>query len=250
MQIITDLLNWRKNTSLPSLGFVPTMGNLHQGHISLVERAQQDNEQVAVSIYVNPTQFNQTQDFTHYPRTLEEDQDKLHAVGVDYLLLPTYEQIYPDNFHYKVICDTEISQILEGEKRPGHFTGMLTVVLKLLQLTKAQRAYFGEKDFQQLQLIKGMVKAFFLDCEIIGCPTLREISGLAMSSRNNRLTAEQRQLADDFAKILHSGKPLTAIGEELRQKNIKVDYLTEYQGRIFVAVYIGEIRLIDNFFIK
>ena len=146
------------------IGFVPTMGNLHQGHLSLLERCCTENDISVLSIFINPTQFNNKNDYTNYPQTLEQDLALAEKAKVDYILMPTYSELYPDDFAYQV-SETKISQELEGKFRPGHFTGMLTVVLKLLLLVKAHRAYFGEKDYQQLQLIRGMAKSFFLETE-------------------------------------------------------------------------------------
>ena len=251
MQIFHTLADWRAvRKTIPvtaSLGFVPTMGNLHVGHASLLTTSRQENDLTLASIFVNPTQFNKPDDFTHYPRTLEADLALLSDTGVDYCLLPQEKEIYATGYTYK-IDETISHQLMEGKHRPGHFTGMLTIVMKLLQLVQPQRAYFGEKDYQQFQLIRDMVTSFFLDIEIKPCPTIRETSGLAYSSRNNRLTPEQRQLADQFARIFHQSSlsneqlitALTACG-------VSVDYLEEHEGRRFTAVNIGDIRLIDNY---
>lgn len=227
------------------VGFVPTMGNLHVGHASLIERAKAENDVTVVSIYVNPTQFNQQSDFQHYPRTLDQDKALLTSLGVDYLLLPTESVMYPD--HYQVqLSETEISRELEGEYRPGHFNGMLTVVLKLLNLVRPTRAYFGEKDFQQLLLVKKMVTALLLPIEIVGCETKRAEDGLALSSRNSRLTSTQRELAARFPTLLSQSLPLASIADQLSELGFKVDYVAEKWGRRLAAVWLGEIRLIDN----
>lgn len=249
MRIIKSIIDWRKLrqqlTSNIQLGFVPTMGNLHRGHLSLLKRAIRENAQTVLSIYVNPTQFNQASDFENYPKTLEQDLAMAEAAGVNYVFMPSYNEIYPDNYTYKVI-ETDRSQPLEGEYRPGHFEGMLTIVLKLLLLVKPHKAYFGEKDYQQLQLVRGMVNAFFLDTEIIACPIIREASGLPLSSRNNRLSATQREQADCFAEIFQSTLSCTAMTTKLTELGFAVDYIADYQGRRFAAVRIGEVRLIDN----
>jgi pantoate--beta-alanine ligase len=251
MQIFHHINEWvevRQSLShdLP-LGFVPTMGNLHLGHASLVRASQQDNEQTLVSIFVNPTQFNRVDDFTHYPRTLEDDLNLLQQAGVDYCLIPDKSSIYPNDYHYQV-QENHDSLTLEGLHRPGHFTGVLTVVMKLFNLVKPQRAYFGEKDYQQLQLIRNMVKEFFMDIEIKACPTIREASQLAYSSRNKRLNEHQRTIADQFAQIFHQKAPSREqLLNELHQLDLDVEYLEEQQGRRFIAVNIGGIRLIDNY---
>ncbi len=250
MQIFHNLEEWqifrRKLSPSQSLGLVATMGNLHRGHVSLVKQSQKENIHTVVSIFINPKQFNRSDDFTHYPRTLEADLNLLKEQGVDYCLLPTEEMIYPDDYHYRVE-EIECSTILEGEQRPGHFRAVLTVVMKLLNLVKPHCAYFGEKDYQQYLLIQNMVAAFFMDIKIKACPTIREASGLAYSSRNNRLTVEERMQAEKFARIFHQKKSIAAIEEELKEQGIVVEYLKNHQLRRFAAIQIGKIRLIDNY---
>lgn len=251
MNIFDSLDEWRRfrgtlSTNL-SLGFVPTMGNLHLGHASLFAQSQHENDRTIASIFINPTQFNQTDDFTHYPRTLDADLNLLHQAGVDDCLLPNEQAIYADGYRYQIQENSQ-SLALEGQSRPGHFTGVLTIVMKLFNLIKPHRAYFGEKDFQQLQLLRDMVNAFFMDIEIRPCKTIRENSGLAYSSRNHRLTIDQRKQADEFARIFHQ-TPLstTQLIKEIEKLGITVEYLEERHGRRFVAVKIGDIRLIDNY---
>jgi pantoate--beta-alanine ligase len=251
MLVFNDVKEWQRfrSTLSPSstLGFVPTMGNLHRGHASLYEKSTQENDITVASLFINPTQFNRADDFKHYPRTLEADLALLETIGVDYCLLPNEKAIYPDHYHYQ-LHENHLSLLMEGQHRPGHFTGVLTIVMKLLNLVKPQRAYFGEKDYQQLQLIKGMVDAFFMDIEIKACPTIRETSCLAFSSRNNRLSIEQRTLADRFAQIFHQQhKSIDELAVELSHLQVDVEYLEEHQGRRFIAVKIGDIRLIDNY---
>ncbi len=251
MQIFHDINEWRRvREELPahlSLGFVPTMGNLHLGHASLFTASLQENDCTVASIFINPTQFNRTDDFTDYPRTLDADLELLTNAGVDYCLLPTEPAIYKDNYHYQ-IQENHQSLLLEGKQRPGHFTGVLTVVMKLFNLVKPQRAYFGEKDYQQLQLIRDMVTAFFMDIDIKPCPTIREASGLAFSSRNNRLSDEQRKLADHFARIFHQAAvPNEQLRTELNTLGVEIEYLEKHKGRRLVAVKIGDVRLIDNY---
>lgn len=229
-----------------SLGFVPTMGNLHAGHASLFLKSKEENTCTVSSLFVNPTQFNNPSDLALYPRTLEADIQLMENAGVDFCILPDEKAMYADAYRYQV-QEKQLSQRLEGKHRPGHFDGVLTVVLKLLNITKPTRAYFGEKDYQQFLLIQGMVEAFFMGIEIKACPTIREPSGLAFSSRNNRLTPEQRLTADAFAQLFHQEKSCNQIQEELTKFGIQIDYLEEYEGRRYVAVHIGNVRLIDNY---
>lgn len=250
MQIFHNLNEWInfRNTlhSELSLGFVPTMGNLHAGHASLFLASSKENNYTISSLFVNPTQFNNSDDFTHYPRTLDADLELMTQSGVDYCILPNEKEIYAEGYTYQ-IQENQLSQHMEGKYRPGHFNGVLTIVLKLLNLTRPTRTYFGEKDYQQFLLIQGMVKALFMNIEVKSCPTVREKSGLAYSSRNNRLTPEQRKIADEFAKIFHQNKPSVMITKELENLGISVEYVEEFQGRRFAAVKIGDIRLIDNY---
>lgn len=238
MKVFHDLQEWRQQTRTGTLGFVPTMGALHDGHLSLVRRSQQENQHTLVSIFINPTQFNDPKDFEAYPQTLQKDLEKLEN-HVDYVLAPNAQQMYPNGYHYKVTED-EVSKILEGAHRPGHFDGMLTVVLKLLNLARADRAYFGEKDFQQLELIKGLKQEFFLDTEIIACPTQRESNGLAMSSRNVRLKDHNK--AAQFPQLLKHPNAK----QELEKAGFEVDYVENWRGRTLGAVKLDNVRLIDN----
>ncbi len=250
MRTVTNLTEWqciRRTIENKSIGFVHTMGHLHAGHLSLCARAQRDNEITVAAIFINPTQFNQNEDFTKYPRTLEKDKELFLTQGVDYLLLFDAEVIYPDKYQFKVSETTELSQLYEGQFRPGHFTGMLTVVLKYLNIVKPTRSYYGEKDYQQLLLIQKMAKAFFLETEIIGCPTVRAEDGLALSSRNSRLTVEQRKKARLFAEILlrTENSENDAI-KELEKLGFNVDYIADLWGRRLAAVWLNNIRLIDS----
>lgn len=228
-----------------SVGFVPTMGALHEGHFSLIRKSKQENDLTVVSIFVNPTQFNNPDDFKKYPQTFETDATYLNDLGVDFLFYPTFESLYPDNYSYSVE-EKKLSAALCGASRPGHFAGVLTVVLKLLNIVHPQKAYFGEKDFQQFSLIKKMTETFFLPVEIISVPTVRDPQGLALSSRNQRLSAIGIEQARLFAKLLKQNKSAQDIKDDLVQSNIKVDYLEELAGRRFAAVYIDDVRLIDN----
>lgn len=228
-----------------SVGFVPTMGALHEGHLTLCRAARQDHDILLVSIFVNPTQFDEPQDFAAYPRTLETDAETLGAAGVDVIFAPSVEEMYPNGQNYAVV-ENELSRELCGAHRPGHFSGMLTVVLKLLQIAGADAAYFGEKDFQQLLLVRGLVQAFFIPTRIIACPTVREPDGLAMSSRNARLTAEQRLLAPRFHAVLTTAPTPDHAREQLAAAGFLVDYVEDRDGRRFGAVRLGSTRLIDN----
>ena len=229
-----------------SLGFVPTMGNLHQGHLSLIKKAQEENDDVIVSVFVNATQFNSPDDFKQYPRTLEADVALLTNAGVSYCLCPTHEMMYPDGYHYQ-IHENNLSLMMEGEHRPGHFNGVLTVVMKLFNLVKPTSAYFGEKDYQQLELIRKMVDAFFMPIKIVACPTIRETSGLAFSSRNNRLSKAGRKTADHFASIFHSAASAESAIELLANHPIEIAYIKDNNERRYAAVIIDGIRLIDNY---
>lgn len=241
-----ELKVWRNSLSPEnSVGFVPTMGALHQGHETLLQKARAENDILVLSIYVNQTQFNDPKDFEKYPITWEADLKLAEKNKVDVVFAPTYQSMYPDQYTYKVI-ETEFSKELCGKDRPGHFDGVLTVVMKLLNLVRPTQAYFGEKDFQQLTLIRGMVDAFFLPTKIVPVPTVREADGLAMSSRNVRLTVEQREKAPLIHKILVSAKSADEAKAALEAQNWQVDYVTDQQGRRFAAVRIGEVRLIDN----
>ncbi|HAT1819657.1 TPA: pantoate--beta-alanine ligase [Legionella pneumophila] len=250
MQIFHNLNEWIhfRNTLSPdlSLGFAPTMGNLHAGHASLFLASSKENHYTVSSLFVNPTQFNNPDDYKHYPRTVDADLELMTQNGVDFCILPNENEIYTDGYAYQV-QENRLGQLMEGKHRPGHFNGVLTIVMKLFNLVKPARAYFGEKDYQQLLLIQGMVKALFMDIEIKSCPTVREKSGLACSSRNNRLTPSQREIADEFAKIFHQNKSSAMISKELEALGITVEYIEEFQGRRFAAVKIGDIRLIDNY---
>jgi len=228
-----------------TLGFVPTMGALHEGHLSLVERSRAENDRTLVSVFVNPTQFDDPTDFDAYPRTLQRDLALLDAAGVDFVLLPRAGEMYGDGFRYRV-SETELSTILEGAQRPGHFAGMLTVVLKLLNIASAERAYFGEKDWQQLHLVRGMAEAFFLKTAIVACPTVRESTGLALSSRNARLSAPDRERAAMLHHVLASAATPDDAIDQLADAGFAVDYVDDHEGRRLAAVRFRGVRLIDN----
>lgn len=227
------------------IGFVPTMGALHAGHTSLLTRARQECDIVVLSIYVNPTQFDRSDDFENYPTTIESDRAAAFSAGVDEILLPQYREIYPDEYRFK-ISESTFSRELCGQHRPGHFDGMLTIVMKLLQLVQANRAYFGEKDYQQYLLVKQMAEAFFLETEIVSCPTVREADGLAMSSRNLRLSAQARVKAAEFSRVLNKAATAEQARAALESKGFKVDYVEDREQRRFGAVHLESVRLIDN----
>ena len=229
-----------------TLGIVMTMGALHKGHLSLIKQSQKENDLTLVTIFVNPTQFNKQSDFMNYPKTRQQDIELLTMHGVDFLLSPQKEDLYPDHYHYQ-IQEKLLSQKLCGQSRPGHFEGMLTVVLKLLNIAQATNAYFGEKDYQQLQLIQGMAEAFFIPTNIIGCPTIREEDTLAFSSRNFRLNPVAREKAKFFAQSIRQYQTINTLLPILEQHNIQIDYLEDHDNRRFVAVVIEGVRLIDNF---
>lgn len=254
------------------IAFVPTMGNLHDGHLTLVRRAQSVADVVVVSIFVNPMQFEKADDLANYPRTLDEDLAKLSAQGVNLVFTPTPEIMYPQGLDKQTFVEVPgLSYILEGESRPGHFRGVATIVTKLFNIVQPDVACFGQKDFQQLALIRQMVEDLCLDIEIIGVPTVRENDGLAMSSRNNRLTAEERQIAPQLAKVMNWIAEQLANGErdceqlintanqQLEQAGMKADEIFIRDERnllaiddnsasavILMAAFLGAVRLIDN----
>jgi pantoate--beta-alanine ligase len=228
-----------------SLGLVPTMGALHEGHLSLVRRAAKENDVVVVSVFVNPAQFDDPDDLKSYPQDFEADRMLLESAGTDLVFYPDAEAMYPDNYRYKVSENSD-SLLLEGSHRQGYFDGVLTVVLKLLNIAGADRAYFGEKDWQQFGLIRGMAEAFFIDTEIVPCPLVREDDGLAMSSRNTRLTPDERKRAPAFHRILAGHGTPESKADELGKAGFHVDYVEERGDRTLAAVHLGKVRLIDN----
>ena len=254
------------------IAFVPTMGNLHAGHLQLVRAAWAQSNRVVVSIFVNPLQFNEAADFNAYPRTLDEDGQLLCAVNTDLLFTPDVRQMYPQGqiSNAKVIVPG-LSELLEGEHRPGHFTGVTTVVAKFFNMVQADTAWFGEKDFQQLMLIRRMVADLDLPIQIHSLPTVRETDGLAMSSRNGRLSADERRLAPHIYQILCTlrdqilqGKQSYALLEQqamaaLDQAGFKAEYVAvrrqadllppvagEGSLVLLLAAWLGKTRLIDN----
>ncbi|MDE5898585.1 MAG: pantoate--beta-alanine ligase [Treponemataceae bacterium] len=248
MKIIRTVSEWKaaaQEAAGRTIGFVPTMGGLHEGHASLVRRSRAENAVTAVSVYLNPTQFNDKKDFETYPADFSEDAALLEAEGADFLFAPDYAELYPDDYRYKVV-ETDFSRTLCGASRPGHFDGVLTVVMKLLNIIRPSRAYFGEKDFQQYTLLVGMARAFFLDVEIVPCPIVREESGLAISSRNRRLSGAGREKAAEFHQILSEGGSAGEKKRRLEGAGFSVDYVEERGGRLYGAVFLEGVRLIDN----
>jgi pantoate--beta-alanine ligase len=253
-----------------TLGVVPTMGALHDGHLSLVRAAQRDCDRVVVTIFVNPKQFNNPDDLTKYPRTETADAALLAPLGVDAVFAPDADQLYPDGFATFVRV-TGISERLEGLHRPGHFDGVATVVAKLFGITLADRAYFGEKDWQQLQIVRRMAADLNLPTEVVACPTIRESDGLARSSRNTRLSSEARAVASALpremsgaARAMRTGMPVpqalaAATAGLLAAGFERVDYMdlcdaetllwidrVDGPARLLAAAWVGGVRLIDN----
>jgi pantoate--beta-alanine ligase len=258
-----------------TIGFVPTMGALHEGHLSLIKEAKKRNDAVIVSIFVNPTQFGPKEDLKKYPRVLRKDMKLLSKFDVDAVFHPSVREIYPDGFSTYIEVEG-LSDKLCGASRPGHFRGVATVVAKLFNIVKPDSAYFGEKDFQQLAIIKKMVRDLNLGMKIIPMPIIREMDGLAMSSRNSYLTREEREKAPAINKALEFAKMLAlegvknartikaAISKLINtEKGIRIDYVSicdpetldekkTVKGKTLIAIgaYIGKTRLIDNIVIK
>lgn len=264
-----ELREWREGIS-GSLGFVPTMGALHAGHLSLLEASKAQNAHTLLSIFVNPTQFGANEDFGKYPRTLESDIAL--AQGVDAIFAPEISQMYPSQDEITLNSPKLMGYVYEGAIREGHFAGVLQVVLKLFNLSRPTRAYFGQKDAQQLLLLQKMVKDFFLPLEIVPCPIVRDTDGLALSSRNIYLSKEQRELALTIPQTLQKIATLISQGErEVKKlyefganelKDLQVDYLAfcnhsleplEFiiptQTLILLTCRVGNTRLLDNLWI-
>ncbi|MGS2792210.1 pantoate--beta-alanine ligase [Escherichia coli] len=254
------------------VALVPTMGNLHDGHMKLVDEAKSRADVVVVSIFVNPMQFDRPEDLARYPRTLQEDCEKLNKRKVDLVFAPSVKEIYPNGTETHTYVDVPgLSTMLEGASRPGHFRGVSTIVSKLFNLVQPNIACFGEKDFQQLALIRKMVADMGFDIEIVGVPIMRAKDGLALSSRNGYLTAEQRKIAPGLYKVLSSiadklqagerdlDEIIAIAGQELNEKGFRADDIqirdadtllevSENSKRavILVAAWLGDARLIDN----
>ncbi|WAM33259.1 pantoate--beta-alanine ligase [Caldicellulosiruptor morganii] len=258
-----------------TIGFVPTMGYLHEGHLSLVRRSKSENDITIMSIFVNPIQFGPNEDYDRYPRDFERDRSLAEKEGVDYIFYPSVQEMYPDGFK-TVVSVKKITEIMCGRSRPGHFDGVATVVLKLFNIVNPDRAYFGQKDAQQLAVIKQMVKDLNLDIEIVPCPIVREADGLAMSSRNVYLSEQERKSATVLYRALTLAKDLIERGERntlklkkvmedliLNEKHTKIDYIefvdyetfeiiTKIEGKVLIAlaVFVGTTRLIDNIIVE
>ena len=278
LNTIPEAREFRRSFADETLGLVPTMGYLHEGHLELVRRARAENARTAVSIYVNPTQFGPTEDLSRYPRDVDHDLQLLATEGVDMVFIPTDGTMYPPDFQTKVRVAT-VTQMLEGERRPTHFEGVTTVVAKLFNIIQPVKAYFGQKDAQQVVVIRQMVRDLNFPLEIVVCPTVREADGLAMSSRNKYLNDEQRRAAPVLFRSLGQVATLWATGERntdvlhaalLRSLSdeplARVDYvsladpvtLEEYKSLIpndsgvlvSMAVFFDRTRLIDNIILK
>jgi len=263
------LSSFKKGTTI---GFVPTMGALHKGHLSLIEQARKENDIVVVSIFVNPTQFDKQEDLINYPKTIDQDLSLLKSVFCDIVFAPSSQEIYADNVKSQSFNFDGLEHQMEGKFRTGHFDGVGTIVKRLFEIVRPNKAYFGEKDFQQLQIIKKMVEKHHIPVKIIACDIYREDDGLAMSSRNARLTLEHRKAAPFIYKTLKKAKikfgtenalnivkwvenefknqPLLEleyfeIANEETLKTIEAKSLNQ-KYRAFIAVFAGKIRLIDN----
>jgi pantoate--beta-alanine ligase len=248
MQVWNSVSEWREQRRAMagrSVGFVPTMGALHRGHASLIERCRAENEIAVVSIFVNPAQFNDARDLDRYPRPIDSDLALLADLGADHVLAPAAAEIYPRGYGFR-IEDADLTDAMEGVYRPGFLQGVMTVVLKLLNLVLPTRAYFGEKDFQQLRTVARMVEDFFIPTEIVPCSTVREPSGLAESSRNRLLSAEGLEKAACLYRALTTAPSPGEAAAVLRAEGLKVDYVEEHWGRRFAAAWLEGVRLIDN----
>ena len=251
LKTVDDVISWKnlinrgQSNGKRSLGFVPTMGGLHEGHLSLIRRSLLENTFTIVSVFLNRRQFENIEDFKTYPSNLSQDIEKLKELQIDAVFTPSEKDMYSDNYKY-IMTETHLSKSLCGRSRKGHFDGVLTVVLKLFNIIKPSRAYFGEKDSQQLELVRGLVDAFFLKVQIVPCFTVREKSGLALSSRNERLSLEGRRYASEFFKILTSYIKIEEVIEQLKNKNFEVDYIEDKGDRRYGAVFYENVRLIDN----
>lgn len=268
-----QIKEWKKQGL--TVGLVPTMGYLHEGHQSLIKKAVDENDKVVVSIFVNPIQFAPNEDLETYPRDLEADKKLCDSTGADLIFHPTPNEMYPDGFSTHIQMDN-LTKELCGKTRPTHFGGVCTVVGKLFNVVKPDKAYFGQKDAQQLAIIKRMVRDLNFDLEIVSCPIIREPDGLAKSSRNTYLSADERKAALILSKSIELGKELVANGEKNAQNIIKamtdkikteplarIDYVNvvdalniepidviKGEALVAIAVYIGKTRLIDNFIIN
>jgi len=271
MKIITNPYELRNELNNTEIGFIPTMGALHEGHLSLIKQARVENKTVVVSIFVNPTQFLEGEDLDKYPKRLEADAKICELAGVDYIFAPNINDMYNDNDEMLIKAPKIKGYILEGHFRPGHFDGVLQIVLKLFNIVKPKKAYFGKKDAQQLALIKQMVKNLFLDIAIIEGETIREKTGLALSSRNIYLSTEEKQKALSISESLKLAARLSINERNCEKLKIemlkvldidKVQYIAfvdrnfnhiskiqEKNSIILIAGFVGNTRLIDNIYI-
>lgn len=248
MRIFTSITAWqsfRNSLQVSSLGFVPTMGALHQGHLSLVDTCREANDFTVVSIFINPKQFDDSDDFESYPVDHSQDLESLRKAGVDVVLIPDAKQIYADDYRFK-LTERNFSQQLCGAHRPGHFDGVLTVVMRLLNLVRPDQAYFGEKDYQQLHLIRDMAAAFFMPVNVVACATVREADGLAMSSRNQYLDTPHRRKAAALYAALKNSHTAAEARQVLSGQGFDVDYIEDIANRRVAAARLGNTRLIDN----
>ena len=248
MRVWHSLDQWRERRRAIGeleVGFVPTMGALHRGHASLVERCRAENQVAVASIFVNPSQFNDPRDLDRYPRTLDRDLELLESLGVDDVLVPAAPDLYPHGYRFRIEADC-LTGTMEGAHRPGFLQGVMTVVMKLLQLVRARRAYFGEKDFQQLQAIREMVSDFFIPTEIVACQTVRAASGLAESSRNALLSDSARDKAALMFRALTTSAGAAEASAALAAAGFTVDYVEDHWDRRFAAASLEGVRLIDN----
>lgn len=245
LESIAECRAWRQAQPAGPLGFVPTMGALHDGHLGLVQQSLATCERTLVSIFVNPAQFDDPNDLEKYPQTLASDLATLREAGADAVFLPRAEALYPDGYRVRV-SETEISKLLCGTHRPGHFDGVLTVVLKLFNIVMPSAAFFGEKDYQQLKLVRQLVHAMHLPIDIVAVPTMREADGLAMSSRNARLSDRARAKVPLLHELLVSDHDCPTVRRKLEKAGFVVDYVEEHWGRRLAAVHLEGIRLIDN----
>ena len=257
------------------IGFVPTMGALHEGHLQLLRASARENDITICSVFVNPTQFNNASDYKLYPRTLEHDISLLQTVGCDFLFAPSAEEVYPQQSVLQFSFG-ELEAVMEGEHRPGHFNGVATVVSKLFHIVQPHKAYFGQKDLQQVAIVRQLVQALSFDLELVCFPTVREADGLAMSSRNKRLSDAQRQMAPQLYRALQTAaanlrqKPIETIKSDVAQQlqqvqETRLEYfevvdsltlqpLQDISGQeevaLCIAAFIGEVRLIDNMLVN
>ena len=240
-----------------SVGLVPTMGALHSGHAALVHRSAQENDKTIVSIFVNPLQFGPNEDYGRYPRALPADRKLVAAAGASAVYAPSAKEMYPKGFHTHAEVEG-LSDLYCGKYRPGHFRGVATVVLKLFNQVRADRAYFGEKDWQQVRVLEDMVRDLDVPVKIVRVPIVRETDGLAKSSRNAYLSPAERRAAPALRRALEAGRiealrprsrPQTiaaAVRHALAGTRLKVQYVAVYEGRLLTAAYLGRTRLIDN----